>query len=190
MRRIMLTALFVALIVLPLTGGMSAVAQSGNVWTNYYYNNTDWAGNPVLVQNSSVVSFNWGYGSPGPSVPVDNFTARNETDAFFYAGTYRFTAIADDEFTLIVGGVTYIDTRGQGQSGKTQTIDLTFPVQGMQHVTVLYREYSQTAYISVDWQYLKGGSGGGTPPPPAPAPTPTPSQCTAAIRAECADAIW
>jgi hypothetical protein len=35
-------------------------------------------GSPVLVQDVSEVNFQWGFGSPGPSVPTDYFSARYE----------------------------------------------------------------------------------------------------------------
>ena len=183
MRRFLIAALLVALFLVPMVGIQTASAQSGNVWTAFYYNNQDWAGAPVMTESSSIIYYNWGYGSPGPAVPVDNFTGRFETDAYFYPGTYRFTLTADDEITLIVGGITYIDSRGQGQSGKTFTADVNFPYAGNQHVTVYYREYTAVAYAYVDWQQVKGNSGGsgggwggGGGPPPAPTPPP-PANC-------------
>ena len=34
-------------------------------------------GYPVMTASTArIISFNWGYGSPSPAVPVDNFTAR------------------------------------------------------------------------------------------------------------------
>ena len=174
MRRILIAVLLAALVLVPLAGTQTTSAQSGNTWTGFYYNNQDWTGTPVLTQSSQFIAFNWGYGSPSPNVPVDYFTGRYETDAYFYAGTYRFTVTADDEVTLIVGGITYIDTRGQGQSGKTFTVDINFPTSSMQHVTIYYRELTQTAYVYVDWQVVKGG--GGTPPTPV--PPPPPNQCS------------
>src|SRR5512137_734359 len=101
MKRILLSAVLAAVLLAALVGALPAGAQSGNTWTINYYNNTDWAGSPVMTQYSPFISFNWGTGSPGPAVPADNFTARMTTDAFFYAGTYQFSAVADDEMTVI-----------------------------------------------------------------------------------------
>ncbi len=178
MRRILVVALLIAVVLVPAISIQNATAQSGNMWTAYYYANTDWSGAPVMTDTTAYVSYNWGTGSPGPNVPADNFTASYETDAFFYAGTYRFTMVADDEMSLIVGGVTYLDTRGQGQSGKTFTVDISFPTGATQHVIVYYREYTNLAYISVGWAPVKGNPSVPTPAPPGPpAPNPTPSNC-------------
>jgi len=167
MKRILLSAALVAICLAALAGVSPALAQSGNTWTINYYNNTNWAGSPVMTQYSPYISFNWGYGSPGPAVPVDNFTARMTTDAFFYAGAYQFSAVADDELAVIIDGNTYLDTRGQGQSGKSFAFNDAMS-QGTHHIEVLYREYTQTAYIYLSWLFV----GGGTTPPPSP-PTST-----------------
>lgn len=172
MKRLLIVAALAALCLVPLAGGAApATAQSGNTWNAAYFNNPDWAGNPVLTQWAPFVSFNWGFGSPGAGVPVDFFTARFTTDAFFYAGNYTFTATADDEVVLIVDGVTYLDTRNAGRSGKTFTINVPIAFQGSHRVEVWFREYTQAAYIFINWVF---GSGG-TPPPPPPTPTPPPA---------------
>ncbi len=175
MKRLLIIALLAMVALLPLAAQAPtpASAQSGNMWTAWYWNNTNWSGNPVLTQQVPLVWFNWGFGSPGANVPVDNFTARFDTNAFFYAGTYRFTITADDEFTLLINNVTFLDTRGAGQSGKTLVVDVPFG-QGNSNVTVLFREFTQMAYITVNWQLIKGGP---TPPPPAP-PAPPAGQCS------------
>ncbi len=186
MRRILVAISLAALLLSPAAVHQTASAQSGNTWTGFYYNNQDRAGTPVFTQSAQLVSFNWGYGSPSPAVPVDFFTARYETDAYFYAGTYRFTATADDEVTVIVGGITYLDTRDQGQAGKTFSVDIPFAAAGTQHVTVYYREFTNTAYVYVDWQLVKDG--GGSPPPP-PTTTTATEPMLSAIRRQRADRV-
>ena len=178
MKRILLSAALVAVCLAALAA--PALAQSGNTWTIDYFNNTDWAGSPVMTQWSSWISFNWGLGSPGPAVPVDNFTARMTTDAFFYAGTYQFSAVADDEIAVIVDGVTYLDTRGRGQSGKSFAFNVPMTWQGNHRVEVLYREFTVDAYVFLSWVYLSGSV---TPPPPPPTSTypPVPPSSTTVV---------
>jgi len=146
-------------------------AQSGNQWTAYYYANTDWSGNPNYTETIPYMNYNWGYASPGFGLPSDNFTITYVTQAFFYAGYYDFTTTADDEAALVIDGVTYIDTRGQGQSGKSQTVQVAM-WQGTHQVQVFYREYTSSAYIFVTWAYNKGAY---YPPAPQPTPPPPPS---------------
>jgi hypothetical protein len=170
MKRILLSAAIVAVCLAALAGVAPAQAQNGNTWRIDYFNNTNWAGSPVTTQFNSFISFNWGFGSPSPAVPVDNFTGRMTSDVFFYAGTYQFSLVADDDMTLIIDGVTRLDTRGQGQSGKSFTLNIPM-WQGTHRVEVLYREFTQTAYIFVNWVLLgSGGTPMPVPPPPSSAP--------------------
>jgi hypothetical protein len=162
MKRILLNAVVVAVCVAALAGGSPALAQTGNMWRVDFFNNPNWAGFPVMTQFNPFISFNWGLGSPGPAVPVDNFTGRFTTDAFFAPGVYQFTLVADDEVALIVDGVTRLDTRGRGQSGKTQIANVSL-TQGMHRVEVLYREFTVDAYVFVNWVLLGGQV---TPVPP------------------------
>ena len=169
---LLLALALVAISLIPLMSSNSLHAQSGNQWRADYFNNPDWAGGPSLTQFTNFVSYNWGLGSPAPNIPADNFTARYTTTAFFYAGTYRFSILADDEFVLYVDGVQYANTIGQGLSGKTIELDIPM-TQAAHSVQVDYRELVQNAYISVNWTYTKPGTVV-TPVPPA--VTPTPSQ--------------
>jgi YD repeat-containing protein len=84
-----------------------------NQWRGEYYNNTGLSGAPAMVQNDGAgfLNFNFGDGGPGsPCIPVtDNFSARWKRTVNFEAGTYRFTATADDGVRLYVDGQLKID---------------------------------------------------------------------------------
>ncbi len=166
MKRLLLFSTLLLAGLMLLVGAAPAVAQSGNPWRVDYFNNPDWAGAPVTTEYVPFASFDWAYGSPSGYIPADNFTARLTTDAYFYSGNYTFSIVADDEFVLLVDGAIRFDSRGKGQSGKSATI--TLPTgQGVHHIEVMYREWSQTAYLYVNWVYA-----GGSVPPPAPPPGP------------------
>src|SRR5690606_3228897 len=45
-------------------------------WTAQYFANRDLAGSPTLIQSESQVTRDWGEGSPAPSIPGDNWSAR------------------------------------------------------------------------------------------------------------------
>jgi hypothetical protein len=176
-KRVLPILAMVILILTPVILSRPTQAQSGNQWRADFYANPNWSGDPVYALSSNFVSFNWGDGSPAPNVPVDNFSGRLTSAAFFYAGLYRFTLLADDEFVLIIDGVTYLDTRGQGLSGKTLAVDVVM-TQGTHQIQVDYREVVLTAYVFLNWQYFKPVAGAPTPPPaptPLPYPTPPPS---------------
>ena len=168
MKRLWSLVAVVALAVALLLPSQPATAQSGNQWRVDYYANTNWSGAPVYTQFANVINFNWGTGSPGPGVPADNFTALMTSNAYFYAGTYRFTILADDEVRLTVNGITIFDSTGAGLSGKTFVVDVPL-AEGNSFVQADYREFTGSAYVSIDWQYLKDGTPTTptTPPPPS-----------------------
>jgi len=150
-----------------------AQAQSGNQWRIDYYPNTNWAGAPTYTQYANVINFNWGAGAPGPGMPNANWTSRMTTNAFFYAGTYRFTFLADDEIFVTMDGQPIVDTRGQGQSGKTFVVDVPM-YQGNHNIQADFRQFGGGAYVSIDWQIVKGVAP--VPPPQQPQQPVNPSQ--------------
>ncbi len=170
---LVLVALLAVLLALA-PGAQPVLAQSGNSWTVYYYNNTSWSGSPVYTTYSNFISYNWGTDTPpAPGMPAQNWTAQFVTNSFFYAGIYNFQITADDEFLLYVDGVQQASTIGAGAPGKTVTVDIPLN-QGNHAVQIQYRQYTGQAYIYVNWTYAKGGGGQPAPPPP-PAPPAPPS---------------
>jgi hypothetical protein len=170
MKRAFILATVVVLCLATLLTAAPATAQSGNTWQVDFFPNLDWAGSPVYTIWASLIAFNWGTNSPAPGMPADNWTARMTTNAFFYAGLYRFTVQADDEVVLTVGGVTYLNTLNQGQSGRTFTLDIPL-VQGNQFIQLDYREYTGTAYVYLNWQLISSSSPQPMPPMATPPPT-------------------
>ena len=171
MERFYLIAAVLAVCILAIAGTTAVFGQSTGQWTTNYFPNTGWAGNPVFTQVTPTLSFNWGTGSPGPNIPADNWTSRSNNTSYFYAGTYRFNVLADDEAVLVIDNITYLDTRGLGLSGKTQVVDIAM-TEGNHNIRVDFREFTGNAYLTVNWVILKPGSG--TPAPPSSTPLPYP----------------
>lgn len=73
-------------------------------WQAQYFNNRDLSGAPVLQRRDAAVRFNWGWGSPDPSVFADNFSARWTINSHAAGGWYRFTLRADDGVRLSIDG--------------------------------------------------------------------------------------
>ena len=80
-----------------------------NTWRATYFANKDFAGSPVLVQDVPDVNFNWGFGSPGPSVPVDYFSARYERIMALVPGSYLLTLRMDDGARLFIDDQLVLD---------------------------------------------------------------------------------
>ncbi|MHC5858172.1 PA14 domain-containing protein [Nostoc sp.] len=81
----------------------SALSQ-GNGLTGQYYDNIDFT-NLKQTRTDPTVNFNWGDGSPDPSVGADTFSVRwtGQVEAK-YSETYNFYTTADDGVRLWVNG--------------------------------------------------------------------------------------
>jgi uncharacterized protein YraI len=142
-------------------------AQANPVWQAAYYNNPTLAGDPVFRRTDSNIAFNWGQNSPGNGVNDNNFSARWSTEVTLPAGTYRFSALADDNVSVIVDiHNRVIDTWGQGRVGQTLTADVTLAA-GNHRIQVDYGEISNDAYVFVSFANLNTNPSGPVFSPPA-----------------------
>jgi hypothetical protein len=158
-----------ALMALALLAAVAAplLAQSGNSWYIQYYSDPNWSV-PSVSMYSAYIDFNWGTVPPAPGMPSTNWTATMTSTAYFNSGNYTFSALADDEISMQIDGVTYINTIGAGMSGKSVTLILPM-TQGNHNIVVRYRQYTGAAYVYLTWVY---GTSSVTPAPP-PVSTPT-----------------
>ncbi|HVW29132.1 MAG TPA: PA14 domain-containing protein [Polyangiaceae bacterium] len=78
--------------------------------TGYYYNNQFWTPPATVTRVDSTVNFDWGSGSPDPSIGVDYFTViwQGSVQAA-YTETYTFQTATDDGVALWVNGVQLIN---------------------------------------------------------------------------------
>src|SRR5262249_7021949 len=74
-----------------------------------YYDTMDLSG-PALVRTDATVNFDWGYGSPDPSIGADTFSARWTGSVLAQdSETYTFTTVSDDGVRLWGNGQLLID---------------------------------------------------------------------------------
>ena len=121
-------------------------------WRGEYWNNKDLAGPATLVRNDLAVNFDWGYGSPDPSIPADNFSARWTRRVTFPAGTYRFFTRTDDGVRLWVDGALLIN-RWQIQSPTTYAADI-YLANGEHDIRMEYFEEALGAVAILSWQRI------------------------------------
>ncbi len=126
-------------------------AQTGQNWTVQYYNNASLNGSPVFTQNVGTVNFNWGQNAPAGNIPADNWSARFSTITYFNAGTYRFTASADDGLRLYVHGNLIIDTWNSTNPGQTLSANLNLAA-GNTGIQVDYKDTAGAAFVNVSWE--------------------------------------
>ena len=91
-------------------------------WKASYYANKDLAGVPVMVVDVPEVNFDWGYGSPGPLVPSDYFSARYERTLNLPSGSYLLTLRVDDGARVFVDDQLVMDDWRVGSVRELSTI--------------------------------------------------------------------
>ena len=122
-----------------------------NGWRGEYFKNATLDSNPWLTRDDANIDFDWAGGSPDPSLPVDNFSARWTRTAAFECGRYRFNVHVDDGARLWVNNQKILDEWRDQVANFYPEVDLpagTLPIQ------VEYYEGGGGAAIQVSWQKL------------------------------------
>ncbi len=128
-------------------------------WKAEYFNNQWLGGAPTVVRNEAAINFDWGYGSPDPSIPSDHFSARFTRTMNLTAGTYRATVTSDDGVRVWVDNNLLID-KWQNQPPTTYTGDIALG-SGNHNLRVEYFENTVTAKLVFSFDRVT------TPPPGA-----------------------
>ncbi len=113
---------------------------SSTSYNGDYFNNQTLSGSPTLTRVDPSINFDWGNGSPDPSIPSDHFSARWIRTDTFTAGSYQFSVIADDGVRLYIDNNLVIDkwidqspttyTVSQSLSAGTHTIKMEYYENG------------------------------------------------------------
>lgn len=125
-------------------------------WKGEYWANRFLSGDPALVRNDPAISFDWGQGSPAPSIPSDSFSARWTRNVTFGQGTYRFHVTVDDGVRLYVDDRLIIDAWYDHTAHEVVSDYSLSP--GSHIVRVEYYERIGQALIQVSWQQVAAPS--------------------------------
>jgi hypothetical protein len=136
-------------------------------WKGSYFNNRNLAGTPVVVRNDTAINFEWGTGSPAPSVPADNFSARYERNINFASGYYRFSVRLDDGVRVWLGNELIFD---DWREGSDRTLSIERGVSGVQQIRIEYFEAYNLATLVFSITPISA------PPPPPSNPQPNDTQ--------------
>lgn len=140
-------------------GTVSADASTTS-WRAVYWNNDSLAGTPTVVRMETSLNHNWGVGSPAPEIQADHFSARWTTTVDLPAGTYKFTATADDGMKVWVDGNQIIDMWYEHPPLTIVSyVDLS---AGSHSIQVDYFDLGGIAVAQLDWTRVDGN------PPPQP----------------------
>ncbi|MCP1124257.1 PA14 domain-containing protein [Bacillus sp. 3103sda1] len=126
-------------------------AVQHDTWTAEYYNNTNLAGDAVVVagKNSKdridTINFDWKDGSPHPNIKSDNFSARFTKVQDFKSGDYYCGGIVDDGMRVYLDDKLIIDNWGGGYDKiYAKKVPIT---EGKHKVTVEYLELTGGANL-------------------------------------------
>jgi glucose/arabinose dehydrogenase len=130
--------------------GTPATVGTGTGLTGTYYDNINFT-NPVLTRTDSTVNFNWGGGSPDPTIGADTFSVqwRGEVQAQ-YNETYTFYTTTDDGVRLKVNGQTLVD-RLINQSPTTASGQITLVAGQKYSIELDYFENGGGASSVLEW---------------------------------------
>ena len=128
-------------------------------WKGEYFANTGLSGSPSLVRDDGVgsLAFDWGTGGPNRcGVGVDQFSARWSRTLSLDAGTYRFTATADDGVRLSIDGQLKINA-WIDQAPTSYSADVALAA-GSHNVVMEYYEKGGGATARLSWTKVSGGA--------------------------------
>lgn len=133
-------------------------------WQAEYFGNTTLTGAPLLTRSEAAINYDWGFGSPAPQVPVDNFSARWTSSVNLPAGRYQFRASTDDGVRVFVNDTVVIDAWfDRAVADFTAEKDLSGPTT----IRVEYYERTGVAVAKVSYSLVgsipgTGGQGSGS----------------------------
>jgi len=135
-------------------GPAPAPVVNGTGLVGNYYAGTALAGTPLLTRTEAV-NFTWA-GSPGGSVPADNFSVRwTGTVTAATSGSYRFRTLSDDGVRLWVDGVLRINN--WTDHGTTTDTSGSFTLSAGKH-TIVLEYFERTGGATMQFQWLRPGT--------------------------------
>jgi hypothetical protein len=116
-----------------------------------YFSNNQLSGLPVMVRTDGQLKFEWQGASPGPLVPIDQFSARWTGNILpQYTEDYTFVIAGDDGVRVWINGVPLVNTLTSNTAG---TYEVTVPLVANQPtpIRVEYAEGYGWASIYLAW---------------------------------------
>ena len=122
----------------------------GGSWNAAYYDNAALSGEPVVRRQEETLDFNWGWDSPAPNVPTDDFSAVWEREIELSGGRYLFSTYSDDGVRLIIDGQRVIDSWRPMRGYRSSTVELS---GGTHTVRLEFFEGTGIARARLDWRH-------------------------------------
>ncbi len=139
----------------PIAGLTVATLGTGTGLTGDYYGygngTTNFTGAPTLTRIDPTVDFDFGTGSPDPSLPVDLFQIRWHGQVQpFYNDTYTFSTTSDDGARLWVNGQLLVNL-WQNQAATTGSGTIALQAGQKYDILLEYFENTSVASVHLGW---------------------------------------
>jgi beta-glucosidase len=122
-----------------------------------YFSNQEFKGSPVLKRDEAKVDFDWGRGSPDPSIPDDHFSARFSGELFSTeGGDFRLGCKGDDGFRLYIGGKLLVEDWGD-HAAETRSAPFHMDKGKAYPFKIEYFENTGDASIQLGWRPATDG---------------------------------
>jgi hypothetical protein len=147
----------------PVAGLTVAILGTGTGLTGDYYSysngTTNFTGLPTLTRIDPTVDFNFGTGSPDPSIPVDLFQIRWHGQVQpFYSDTYTFYTTSDDGARLWVNGQLLVNL-WQNQAATTGSGTIILQAGQKYDILMEYYENTSVASAQLGWSSIHQARG-------------------------------
>lgn len=129
--------------------GLPCSGRGTNNFYGCYYDNINLT-NLKLTRTDASINFDWGTGSPDPSIAPDTFSVRWQGSFTFESAEYEFVLTSDDGIRLWIDNALVLD-KWLDQPPTTYTVTRTIP-QGPHIITVDYYERGGGATVAVSWR--------------------------------------
>ena len=142
----------------PIVGLVVATLGSGTGLTGDYYGyangTTNFTGLPTLTRLDPIIDFDFGTGSPDPSLPVDGFQIRwhGQVQPLF-SDLYTFSTTTDDGSRLWVNGQLLVN-QWQNQAATTASGAIQLVAGQKYDILMEYFENTSTASAQLSWSSL------------------------------------
>jgi uncharacterized repeat protein (TIGR03806 family) len=133
-------------------GTTAPVAATNGLRAEYYSGLEPGVGIPLLVRTDANVDFDWGSGSPAPSMPIDYFSARwTGTLTAPYSEVYTFWVPSDNGVRLWINNVQVLNKWTPSDIAGWHTFDLALTGNQAVPIKLEYSELYGGANITLYW---------------------------------------
>jgi hypothetical protein len=134
----------------------SGIISAGTGLTGQYFDNINFT-STSMTRTDATVNFNWGLGSPAPSIDADTYSVRWTGQVRpQYSQTYTLHVTGDDGVRLWVNGVLLID-KWLNQPATEYSASIALTAGAKYDIKLEYSENYQHAVVQLRW------SSAGTP---------------------------